>query len=109
MLRGDGEALAHRLTRDVLLLDQRGLLHHLARIAQKLRALGREQNAAGLAHEDCRRDLLLQLPDGRGQAGLGDEQRLGRLGNRSLLRHLDDVFELLKRHARSLPAVIASL
>ena len=109
MLRGDGETLAHRLTRDVLLLDQCGLLHHLPRIAQKLRALRREQDAAGLAHEDRRGDLLLQLPDGCGQAGLGDKQRLGRLGNGSLLRHLDDVFELLKRHARSLPAVIASL
>ena len=101
MLRRYGKALAHSLPGDVFFLDQRRLLHDLTRIAQKLHALGREEDAPALAHEDRRIDLLLQIMNRRRQARLGDEQRFCRLGDRSLFRDLDDVFELLKRHKRS--------
>ena len=101
MLGGDGEALAARGVRDVFILDQRGLLNDLTRVAQKLRALLREQNPPAVAQKDGDARFLLQLAHGGGETGLGDKQRLCGLGDGAALGDLDDVFQLLKRHKKT--------
>ena len=106
MLGGDGEALAARGVRDVFILDQRGLLNDLTRVAQKLRALLREQNPPAVAQEDGDARFLLQLAHGGGKAGLGDKQRLCGLGDGAALGDLDDVFQLLKRHKKTFPGAL---
>ena len=106
MLGGDGEALAARGVRDVFILDQRGLLHDLTRVAQKLRALLREQNTPAVAQKDGDARFLLQLAHGGGKAGLGDKQCLCGLGDGSALGDLDDVFQLLKRHKKTFPGAL---
>ena len=103
MLGGNGKALAARGMRDVFILDQRGLLNDLTRVAQKLRALLREQNAPAVAQKDGDARFLLQLAHGGGEAGLGDKQRLCGLGDGAALGDLDDVFQLLKRHKKTFP------
>ena len=74
MLGGDGETLAACGVRDILILDERGLLNDLTRVAQKLHALLREQDAPAVAQKDGDARFLLQLAHGGGKAGLGDKQ-----------------------------------
>ena len=79
--------------RDVFILDQRGLLNDLTRVAQKLRALLREQNTPAVAQKDGDARFLLQLAHGGGKAGLGDKQRLCGLG--------DGAADVYKRQVRT--------
>ena len=106
MLRGDGETLAAGGVRNILILDERGLLNDLTRIAQKLDAFLSEKNAAAVAQKNGNARFLFQLAHSGGEAGLGDKQRLGGLGNRAALGDLDDVFQLLKCHKKPFPGAL---
>ena len=106
MLRGDGETLAAGGVRNILILNERGLLNDLTRIAQKLDAFLSEKNAAAVAQKNGNARFLFQLAHSGGEAGLGDKQRLGGLGNRAALGDLDDVFQLLKCHKKPFPGAL---
>ena len=52
----------------------------------------------GAAHEQRRAQLGFQRPDRRGQAGLGDLQQFGRVGEVAFLGHRDEVLQLAQFH-----------
>ena len=82
----------------VALLNEVGLLQYLPGIAQKFLACGGEHHTPVRAAENGDVQLLLQLPYGGGQAGLGEKERLRRAADRARVRHGGDIFQLLKRH-----------
>ena len=99
-LGGDGEAGGGRRVPglveplDALLLFQQG-----DGVAEELLALRGELHAPVAADEELDAQLLLQLPDGGGDAGLGQYQLVGRLIDGPALGDLHHVGQLLKGHA----------
>lgn len=84
----------------VFFLHQAGLLQHLARVAEKLLAFGRQRGALVGAPKDRDAQLPLQLPDGDGQAGLREKQLLGGLAERAGSGGGHHVVQLMQGHAR---------
>ena len=75
------------------------LLDHLARIGEKLHALGRERDALVRAVEDLDAHLLLELADGGREGGLGDVVAVRYGVDRPALRDGDEIAQLLQAHA----------
>ena len=67
-------------------------------IAQKLLALRRKLHAPVAADEEFDTQFLLQFPHGGGNAGLGQEQLVGGLVDRTAFGDLHHICQLLKGH-----------
>ena len=104
--RGNGSVVAVKAL-DALLLLQKG--HG---VAEELLALGGELHAPVAAAEKADAQLVFQLPDGGGDARLGQKELVGRLVDGPAPGHLHQIGQLLKCHCLlflSLPCFLASL
>jgi hypothetical protein len=102
---GVDDAQAQRAADRVLaalgdLLDGRGLLDDLLRLAHDLLAQRRDADLGGTALEDLHVELFLQLLDRHAERGLRHEAGFGRAAEVALARHGDDVLQLGQGHAR---------
>ena len=82
----------------VKLLDPPLLLQHGDGVAEKFPSLRREFNAPVAADEKLDAQLLLQLPYGGGNAGLGEKQLVGSFVDGAAFGDLHHVGQLLKSH-----------
>ena len=99
-LGGDGEAgRSRRVPGLIEPLNALLLLQQGNGVAEEFLALGGEFHAPVAADEELDAQLLLQLPDGGGDAGLGQHQLVGCLVDRAALGDLHHVSQLLKGHA----------
>ena len=92
MLGGHAELVLDLGGAQIPFLDEAGLFHHLAGIAQEFLPVRREQNPLVGALEDGDAQFAFQFLDGGGQAGLGQIQPLGRLADGTGFGHRHHVF-----------------
>ena len=83
-------------------LNQCHLLDDLSGIAQEHFALRGQGHALVGTDENRNPQLLLQLPNGSGEAGLGDKMLLCRLADGTGLGGGDHIFKLCQRHKKPL-------
>ena len=98
VLAGDGKAQLPLGPGTEALLQKLGLGENLPGVAQELLPLPGDDDAPVGAGEDGDAQLLLQVADGGGEAGLGDEELFGGGADGAALGDSDGVFELLEGH-----------
>ncbi|MNC21989.1 hypothetical protein D3C75_699770 [compost metagenome] len=98
MLGGHGKMLRRRFGVEIPALQQLRLLDHLPGVAEELRPFLGQHNPLVGPLKNSNAGLFLQLLDGAGQAGLGDEQPFSRFVHRAPGRYLQHVTQLLQCH-----------
>ena len=92
MLGRHAELLLPAVPVFVFILQDRRLLQHLPGIPQEILALPGKRDALVCPVKNHNMHLFFQFVNGVRQTGLGDVQPVGRLRDRSRLRHGNDVF-----------------
>ena len=82
----------------VAVLEHIGLLDDLPRVAEQLRPVVGERDAAVASREDGDAQFAFELFDSRGQVGLGGVEVVRRGVYRAVLRDGDEVAQLLQCH-----------
>ena len=92
VLCGHTEPMPDLCTSQIPFLYQIGLLYHLTGIAQKLFSLCRKKNSPVCTLENCDTQLIFELFNRRGQAGLRDIKLFGSFTDGSGRRRCHDIF-----------------